>query len=290
MLDDGQTMFVLDIPPGFQEDLLAGRPTGVQLQVDTTNTVLAVLGTSYASQIVARFGLEAGLERAGLGGASELQTVPRIEDDHRVWFNPNQKDEWFMSLSQLLNMITLVAIMLPAAAMVREKERGTVEQLVVSPLSPFQIMFPKVLAMTAVILAGTLPSLGTVVFPVFGVPLRGSFGLFLVVTALYVFTSAGLGLFAATIARNLPQVGMMTILIFAPMVFLSGAWTPPEAMPMWLRAMMIFSPLHHFMDVSFGVFLRGAGMDLLWDSVLAIAPLGGAIFAFGLWRFNRQFG
>jgi len=288
MLDDGHALMVLDIPPKFQESLLRGEPAGVQLQIDATHSVLGFLGASYAAQIVGEYGLEAGLAREGLS-AADLQSVPRIDDRHRVWFNPNQDDGWFMSLSELLNIITLFAILLPAAAMVREKERGTVEQLLVSPLTSFQIMFPKVVAMTAVILVATTLSLFLVIKPIFHVPFKGSLPLFFAVTTLYVFTTAGLGLFAATIARNLAQAGMMTILILAHMLFLSGAWTPPEAMPAWLRQGMLISPLHYYMDASFAILLKGAGLDIIWKSILGIVVLGSTVFGFGLWRFRRQF-
>jgi ABC-2 type transport system permease protein len=232
--------------------------------------------------------LEAGLAREGLS-VDDVVNVPRIDSRHRVWFNPNQNDGWFMSISELLTVVTLFAILLPAAAMVREKERGTVEQLLVSPLTSFQIMFPKVIAMTGVIVCGALISLLLILKPVFHVPFKGDFILFLAVTTLYVFTTAGLGLFAATIARNLAQAGMMTILILAPMIFLSGAWTPPEAMPSWLQMGMLVSPLHYYMDAVFGILLKGAGVGDLWRSILGIAVLGGIVFGFGLWRFRRQF-
>lgn len=289
LLDKGKSMIVLDIPPKFEEMLLNGRQISVQMQVDTTNSVLGFLASSYSSQIVGQFGLDAAVLRLGFPSSS-LETVPVIRDKHRVWFNPNQNDAWFMSISELLNIITLFAVLLPATAMVREKERGTVEQLLVSPLSSFQIMMPKVLAMTAVILGGTFLSLVVNLLFLFHVPLKGSLLLFFSVTTLYVFTTAGLGLFAATIARNLAQAGMMTILILAPMFFLSGAWTPPEAMPNWLRIMMLISPLHYYIDASFGILLKGAGIAQIWGSVLAMALLGGLTFGFGIWRFRRQFG
>ena len=288
LLDDGKAIMVLDTPPNFQQSLLRGEATSVQLQVDATHSVLGFLASSYAAQIVGQYGLEAGLAREGLS-ASDIADVPRIDSRHRVWFNPNQNDGWFMSISELLTVVTLFAILLPAAAMVREKERGTVEQLLVSPLTSFQIMFPKVVAMTAVILTGVLISLALILKPVFHVPFKGDFLLFIAVTTLYVFTTAGLGLFAATIARNLAQAGMMTILILAPMIFLSGAWTPPEAMPVWLQMGMKISPLHYYMDAAFGILLKGARLQDLWRSILGIAVLGSIVFGFGLWRFRRQF-
>ncbi len=288
LLDDGKVIMVLDTPPNFEQSLLRGEAHSVQLQVDATHSVLGFLASSYAAQIVGQYALEAGLAREGLS-ATDIANVPRIDSRHRVWFNPNQNDGWFMSISELLTVITLFAILLPAAAMVREKERGTVEQLLVSPLTSFQIMFPKVIAMTAVILLGVLISLALILTPVFHVPFKGNILLFFAVTTLYVFTTAGLGLFAATIARNLAQAGMMTILILAPMIFLSGAWTPPEAMPAWLRMGMKISPLHYYMDAAFGILLKGARLQELWRSILGISLLGSIVFGFGLWRFRRQF-
>ena len=289
LLDDGQAMLVLDLAPGFESDLQHGRQTALQMQVDTTNSVLGFLASSYAAQIVGSYGLETALAQAGLGGGN-VAALPLIENRTRVWYNPNQNDAWFMGLSELLNIITVFAILLPAAAMVREKERGTVEQLLVSPLSPFLIMFPKVLAMTSVILAGSALSLFGVLLPLFALPAKGSLALFFLMTAAYVFTTAGLGLFAATVARNLAQVGMLTILILAPMLFLSGAWTPPEAMPPWLRGLMYVSPLHYYIDIAFGIMLKGQTARELLPLIGGMLTLGGAVFGFGLYRFRRQFG
>lgn len=287
-LDRGEAMIVLDIPAQFQKSILEGKSADVQMQVDATNSVLGFLASSYAAQIVGQYSLEAGLKREGLslGGMSQ---VPVIVDDHRVWFNPNQKDTWFMSVSELLNVITVFAILLPAAAMVREKERGTVEQLLVSPLSAFQVMAPKVFSMTAVVLAGTALSFVAILGPVFQVPIKGSLLLFFAVTTLYVVNIAGLGLFISTFTRNLAQAGMVVILILAPMIFLSGVWTPPEAMPRLLRYAMYISPLHYYIDTSYGILFKGAGFTLLWDSILGIVGLGIPVVVLGLWRFRRQF-
>jgi ABC-2 type transport system permease protein len=141
-----------------------------------------------------------------------------------------------------------------------------------------------------VILAATALSIATILIPVFHVPIRGSLPLFFAITTLYVFTIAGLGLFVATVTRNLAQASMLAILILAPLMFLSGVWTPPEALPTVVRYGMYISPLYYYIDASYGVLLKGAGMDLLWDSVLGILVLGSLTFGFGLWRFRRQFG
>lgn len=289
MLDRGEAMIVLDIPLRFEESLLRGEPASVQLQVDANNPVLGYLAASYGARIVGEFGRDFA-EKHNRPGVGSLRTIPVIRDEQRVWYNPNQLDPWFTCIGELLEMITVLAMMLPAAAVVREKERGTIEQLMVSPLTPFQILFPKVLAMTAVIVVGTALSLFAVLHLAFDVPFRGSLPLFFAVTVLYVFTTAGIGLLISTVARNLGQVGLLTILLFLPMNLLSGMWTPPEAMPVWVRLLMHASPLYYYIEVSYGILLKGVGLEVLWDSVLSIGLLGGVVFGVGLWRFRRQFG
>jgi len=122
------------------------------------------------------------------------------------------------------------------------------------------------------------------------VPMKGSLALFFAVTTLYTFTTAGLGLYIATLSRNLAQAAMLAILVLMPMIFLSGAWTPPEAMPAGMRTAMFLSPLYYFIEMGYGILLKGAGLDVLWDSLLGLALLGMVIFGFGVWRFKRQFG
>ena len=288
ILDDGQAMLVLNIPPRFQEALAGGEQTAVQLQVDTTNSPQGLSAAGYATRIVGEFGLEVAAQRVGIAGMSE-DDLPVIRSEHRAWYNPNQTEAWFQSVVELLNMITVFAILLSAAAMVREKERGTIEQLLVSPLTPFQIMFPKVAAMTLAILIGTALSLFVIVQGVFHLPIKGSLFLFFSMTALYVITTAGLGLFISTFTTNQAQVGLMTILVVAPMLLLSGTWTPPEAMPEGVRYLMLLSPLYYFVDISYGILLKGIGLEILWKPVLPMAALGGSLFGFGMWRFRRQF-
>ncbi len=289
LLDEGRAVAVLDIPSGFQKAMLAGQSTTLQLQVDATPTAQAFLAASYAARIVGEFSLETALVREGLGLDAE-GVLPVIRNESRAWFNPNQKDSWFIPISELLEAITIMTILLPGAAMVREKQRGTVEQLLVAPLSPIQIMLPKVISMTVVILVGVSVTLFVIAGPIFDVPMRGSLPLFYTVTALYVFTNAGLGLFAATIARNVAQLGLLAIFMVVPLILLSGTWTPPEAMPRGMQIGTFFLPMRHYVDVSYGILFKGAGLSVLWDSVLIMGCLGGAVFGFGVWRFRRQFG
>lgn len=286
-LDQGRVMLLLEIPPRFHEALMSGERTAVQVLVDTTNAPQGLSAAGYSVRIAGLFGTETGLASAGLSGAEAA--IPRVSSAHRVWFNPTQDERWFQSIAHVLRMTTIFAVLLPAAALVREKERGTVEQLLVSPLSPFQIMFAKVLAMSGVILIALSLALYGVLHPVFHVPMKGSTGLFFLLTTLHVFTTAGFGLVAATIAKNQAQVGMMTLFVVGPMLLLSGITSPYESMPKWVQTVMTFSPLRYYIDITYGVMLKGAGLDLLWKPVGAMLLLGGALFGFGMWRFRRQF-
>ncbi|HSA85354.1 MAG TPA: ABC transporter permease [Nitrospira sp.] len=287
-MDRGTAMAILEIPPRFQEQLAAGEPTAVQLLVDTTNAPQGLSAAGYAGRIVAQFGQDISATRVG-GLPQGLSSLPIITSEHRVWYNPDQNEAWFESISGLLRTITIFSILLPATAMAREKERGTVEQLLVSPLTPSLIMLPKVLAMTIVILGATAVALFGVMQPAFGVPVRGSVILLFSLTALFTFTTAGMGLFASTITRNQAQVGLLTLLIVAPMLMLSGITTPMEALPDWVNILMLLSPLRYFIEIAYGILLKGAGLDVLWSQALAMAALGGILFTFGTWRFRRQF-
>jgi len=287
LLDRGDVLAVLDIPPDFERDLRRGKNVTVQLRIDASNATLGTLATTYAGQIVARFGEDMAVEQMG---RLDLRRLPVVIDAHRVYYNPNQQDPWFMSISEMLTVITMLSLMLPAAAAVREKERGTIEQLMVSPLSSTQIMLSKVLAMGLVVVAGAAVSLFGIIEPAFHVPIKGNIGLFFFVTALYVFANCGLGLFIATLSRNLGQVVMLVILIMMPLLLLSGAWTPPEAMPVFLRAAMHASPLFYYTTLSYAILLKGAGAIILWWEMLQLTVLGLIVFSFGVWRFRRQFG
>lgn len=287
-LDRGGSMMVLDIPTRFHEALVSGKSTAVQLLVDTTNSPQGLSAAGYAARIVGQFSQELIMTRNGQPGSSST-TVPMILSDHRVWFNQDQNETWFESISHLLRMITIFAVLLPAAALVREKERGTVEQLLVSPLTPAQIMLPKVVAMTLVILGATAVALFGVMLPVFGVPIRGSVSLLFLLTALFIVATAGIGVFASTVTKNQAQVGMMTLLVVAPMLLLSGIFTPLETMPAWVRYLMALSPLRYFIEIATGILLKGIGLEMLWSQVLSMVALGGALFGFGMWQFRRQF-
>jgi ABC-2 type transport system permease protein len=285
-VERGEAMLLLDIPEHFQRTLeQGGQPASVQLLVDTSNATRGYLASSYAGGIGTNFMRD--WLNAGSGATSTL-TLPSISTQARVWYNPALNGAWFHTVSELLTMLTVACILLPAAALVREKERGTIEQLLVTPLRPFQIMFSKVLAMALAMLAGACLSIYGIMIPVFGVPFRGSPPLFFLLTALYAFTTSGLGLLIATFARNQAQAGMLVLVIVMPIIMLSGTWTPRESLPPLLNTMMLLSPMRHFIEIAYGILLRGADLRTIADSVGAMLLLGALLFAFGMSRFRTQ--
>ncbi|MGP1675789.1 MAG: ABC transporter permease [Burkholderiales bacterium] len=288
LLDQGEAQMILDIPPDFDQSLQHQQPAHVQALIDASQANIGYLASSYAARIVARFS-EDRAQRNVIRAGGDPRNLPAIRNELRVWYNPDLNHKWFNTISELLTMVTVACILLPAAAMIREKERGTLEQLLVSPLTPLQIMLSKLLSMMLVMLCGTTVAVFGIMMPLYHVPFVGSVPLFYLLAALYAFTNAGLGLVAATFARNSAQVGLVVLLMVMPIVMLSGTWTPMESMPAWLRALMYFSPLRHFIEVAYGILLRGAGIGVLWDSVLAMAAIGIALFALGLARFRTQF-
>jgi len=177
----------------------------------------------------------------------------------------------------------------PAAALVREKERGTVEQLLVSPLSPLQIVLAKAFAMTSVVLLGSLVAVGLVMHQLVGVPFVGSPWVFFTLIALYAITSSGLGVLASTFARNSGQVGLIVVLLVMPIIMLSGTWSLRESMPLWLQNMVAFSPMTYFVDIAYGVLLKGSDLAVLWPKALKMSLLGLVFWALGVYRFQRQF-
>jgi len=289
MLDREQARVLLEIPNDFGETLREGsRPATVQLLVDASHANSGYLAASYAASIAGKFGAEwsqRNLAREGIN----VSAIPRVENRIRLWHNADLNEPWFHTIAELTTMMTVVCILLPAAALVREKERGTIEQLLVSPLSPLQVMLAKIIAMEVVMLAGVAVALFGIMQPMYHVPMKGSLTLLFALTAIFAFTNAGLGLTAATFARNSGQTGLLILLIVMPIVTLSGTWTPLESMPGWLQTVMTLSPLRHFVDIVYSILLRGAGMGVLWQSVLAMIALGAVLFALGLVRFRRQF-
>ena len=287
-LDNGDAALVLDIPAQFEIDLQEGRHTRVQIQLDGADASRAYLTASYAGNIVGQFSNEIALARAGLD-PSRVRTMPVVENEQRVWFSPNHEETLFNAILDLAQQIMLFSLLLPAAALAREKERGTVEQLLVSPLSPLQIMLGKILPMTGIILVASAASLFVTIEGALGLSLRGNVPLFLAVTALFSSAAAGLGILIASLTRNMGQVGIVAIMLMPIMFMLSGSDTPAEMMPSPLLPIMYLSPLHHYLNAAFGILIKGAPFSMVWDSVLYMTVLGGCVFGVSLIRFRQSF-
>ena len=280
-MNSGRLVFVLEIPPNFQADMLVRRQASLQLNIDATAMTQAGNGTVYIQQIIAQ-------EIANRQAGRETTTTLPINLVVRARFNPNLDSGWFSSVMQVLNNVTLLTIILTGAALIREREQGTVEHLLVMPVTPVEIMLAKMTANALVILVAAVASLVLVVEWTLGVPIAGSLLLFVLGTAIYAFAVAALGILLGTLATTMGQFGLLAIPVFVVTQLLSGATTPMESMPLWLQWIMrIFSPTPHFVAFSQGVLYRGAGLDVVWPEIAKIIAIGAAYFAFALARFRK---
>jgi ABC-2 type transport system permease protein len=202
-------------------------------------------------------------------------------------FNPNLTQRWFGPIVELINYITMLSIILTGAALIRERERGTIEHLLVMPVTPFEIMTAKIWSMALVVLCAAFASLICIVQGALGVPIEGSIALFLLGTILHLFATTSMGIFLATMARNMPQFGMLIILILLPMQMLSGGNTPRESMPELVQNIMLLAPTTHFIEMGQAILFRGAGLTVVYTSYLALTVIGGVFFAISLARFRK---
>jgi ABC-2 type transport system permease protein len=281
-MDHGRLVFVLEIPPRFESDLLAGRPVSVQINVDATAMTQAGIGASYLQSIIQR-------EVANALGRHEVQVTSPVNVVISMRFNPNLTSAWFTSVMQVINNITMLTVILTGAALIREREQGTIEHLLVMPLVPTEIMLSKILANGLVILLAAGLSLTVVVDWWMAVPIAGSLTLFLAGAALYCFAVAALGILLGTIANTMGQFGLLAIPILVVMQLLSGSNTPMESMPVWLQYVMrTISPTPHFVEFAQAVLYRGAGLSIVWRQLAAIAVIGAIYLAISLRQFRRM--
>ncbi|MDU6241303.1 MAG: ABC transporter permease [Bradyrhizobium sp.] len=279
LMNSGRFTFVLDIPPNFQRDVLAGRKPSVQVNVDATAMIQAGIGSGYALQIITT-------EVAWFVARSEVPVQAPVNLVTRIAFNPNITTAWFEGVMGIINSVTMLAIILAGAALVREREHGTMDHLLVMPLSPFEIAMSKIWANALVIAVAVAVALYVVVRWYLQVPINGSVPLFLSGTVLYLFFATAVGLFLGTIARSMPQLGLLYILVAVPMNLLSGAMTPVESQPVWLATIMQASPSTHFVSFAQSILYRGAGLDVVWPQFLAVAGIGAMVLALTLRRFR----
>lgn len=280
LMDNGTYTFILDIPLHFERDVLAGHQPAIQVNVDATAMVQAGIGASYIQQILTTQ-IDEFLSR------SEKSPLPPVGLDIRFAFNPNVTTSWFISVMGILNNVTMLAIILSGAALVREREHGTLDHLLVMPVTPFEIVLSKVWANGLVVTLAVGLSLNWVVRGLLGVPIAGSIFLFLGGVVLYLFFATAIGIFLATVARTMPQLGLLFMLVSIPMIVLSGSNTPLESMPWFLQMVMQLSPSTHFVSFAQAILYRGAGLAVVWPEFLMVALMGGLFLGLALLRFRR---
>ncbi len=279
-MDAGRYTFAVNIPPNFQRDVLAGKPAEIQLNVDATRMSQAFTGSSYIQQIITD-------EINEFVKRYRKPTELPVDLAVRMRFNPNLTQAWFGSLMEIINNVTMLSIILTGAALIREREHGTIEHLLVMPVTPTEIMLAKVRSMGLVVLVSAALSLTFVVRGLLQVPVEGSVALFLAGVALHLFATTSMGIFMATLARSMPQFGMLLVLVLLPLQMLSGGTTPRESMPDFVQNIMLAAPTTHFVELGQAILFRGAGLSVVWQPFLALALIGSVLFAFSLTRFRK---
>ena len=268
VLNEGKYTFVLVLPLNMERDIISGRKPSVQLNIDATQMSVAYAGagaveTILASEIARHF----SREKVPAEDFISLQTRNR--------YNPNLTPMWSQAISDLVNAISMLAIILTGSALINEREHGTMEHLLVMPVTPFEIMASKIWAMTLVVLLAVTATIFLVIRNWLDIPIAGSIPLFL-------------GIFLAPVASSLPQLGMLVILVLMPMNMLSGGSTPLESMPPFVRKFASLLPTTHFNTFASDILYRGVGIEVVWKPFLAIFLIGLVLFLISLSRFRKS--
>ena len=279
-MDASRFVFVIEIPPKFEQDVVSNRYPTVQINADATAVAQAGNGAAYLQQIISQQ-VQAYATRAW-GTAN-----PPVNLAVRVMFNPNLKSEWFTSVMQVINNITMLSIILTGAALIREREHGTIEHLMAMPVTPGEIMLSKIWANGLVILVAAILSVKLVVQLWLQVPIAGSLVLFLAGAVVYAFSVTSMGILLATFTTSMGQFGLLVIPVLVILQMLSGSSTPMETMPVWLQNGMQIFPTPHFVSFSQAVLYRAAGLDIVWPELLIMAIISAVYFAISGVRFRR---
>lgn len=283
-LDHGTAIVGLEIPLRFAADLAAGRQAKVQVLVDGTSSNTATVAQGYATLIIQRFGIGHG--RMGARGDGGSGGVDGVDFRARAWYNPNLASRVYNVPGVIGTIMMMMGLLLTSLAVVREREIGTLEQLMVSPLSPAELILGKTLPVVAIAFI-QLTLITSVALLWFHIPLRGSFVLLIGASLLYILSGLGLGLFISTVSNTQQEAFMSMFFIFMPFIILSGFMYPVENMPVAFRYLSLLNPIRHYLVVVRGIFLKGAGFAILWPQIVALAVMGTAILLFATTRFRK---
>jgi len=295
LLDAGEVKVALQFDPGFTRDLRRGQPVALQVLVDGTDSNTAMVAAGYASRILARVNLElrqavvaVPTTRSGLPTAEILRDrAPAIDLRTRVWYNPDLKSRNFFVPGVIAAVTMLVSLQLTSMSIVREREVGTMEQLLVSPLRPAELMLGKTIP-AALISFFDIGLVTIVAVFWFRVPIRGSLLLLFAAAALYLLSTVGIGLYISTVSRTQQQAMMAMVFFFQPALLISGFLFPIENMPVAIQYLSLLNPLRHFLVIVRGIFLKGIGLETLWPEVLALLILGVALLTLSTLRFRTR--
>ncbi len=276
-LQRGALDAVVEIPPGFARRIAAGRKADLGVVVDGSNGNVAARARAYVIEMLARFTQErAALPKHAHGVQAALW----------VWYNPDLTNTRFMALAMLAQAGMILGVVLPAAAIVREKQGGTIEQLRVTPTRAHELFLAKIMPTIVICTGAVFPAL--FILMLMGVPMQGDVGTLLALTAVFLMSAVSVGVFVATITNTLQQALLVSFFGLFPLLFLSGTIAPIETMPGWLQAASLASPLRHYVDIVSGLFLKGAGIGELWWHAVALIGISIAMFAGGWLLFKRQ--
>ena len=281
-MDAGKYTFVVNIPAEFKEDLERNATPTVQIITDATAMSQAGRGPSYIQRIIS------STVDPYWAGRGKTRDSPLVQLETRARFNPNMQQSWFVAVNQLINNVSVLAIFLCGAAVLRERERGNLEHLLVMPLRPFELMFAKIWANGLIVVLAAMLSLFLVVKGAIGVPIAGSVPLFAAGLGVYLFSVTALGIMLATMVRSMPQFGLLAFPVFIVMSLLSGGQTPLESMPIFLQNVMQFVPSTHFVSFSQAVLFRNATLAMVWPELAAMFAIGCVYTVFTLSRFRKM--
>ncbi|HVT07429.1 MAG TPA: ABC transporter permease [Polyangia bacterium] len=280
-MDRGRLMFAVVIPPRFEHDLRAGRNPAIQVDVDATAMQQAGIGAGYIRNIIDDR-VHSYLAR------TDAAANPPVNLVIRKLFNPNSQSSWFKSVVAVINQITLLTVVLTGAAVIREREHGTLEHLLVMPLTAFEIAMAKVWANSLVILVATAASILLIVHLALSVPFAGSVALWFLGVLLYLFFATALGIYLGTVSRSMAQFGLLIVLVIVVLQLLSGGSTPVESQPGWLQALTYLLPARHFVSFSQVIIYRGGGLTAVWRQFLMVTGVGLAFFVYSLSLFRKS--
>ena len=287
LLETGGATVGLVIPPDFSRRIDQGLSASAQLLVDGSNSNSALIALGYSGRIVGAYSRELDWQRLR-AVVGDVGPAPAVRNERRAWYNPALRSVHFEVVSMLTLAVMMIAVILPAAGLAWEKEAGTIEQLLVMPFRPWELMLAKVVPTFVVSLASLALALWVPWW--FSVPIRGSLVLFFVLSALFLWSSLGLGLLLGTLAENLQQALLLAFFTIIPVLVISGVLVPVESMPGAIQLLSLLSPLRYYLEITLGIFLKGVGIEVLWPQAAAMGGLGLGILAVGLWRFRRQLG